>query len=325
MTVFNIAILFFIAIASGVVAVYLGYVSVKTSPRYLVKKRMRSLATDTEERRFPQELRVEILGEMNPLDRFLYRFKLTRKLDRLIETAGIKGVKAGVKFFVFLIVVCALLAYVIGVIIGLGGIFSLIFLAIGAALPLIYLGVKRKRRLKRFTEQLPDALDMIARSLKAGHSLNSAFQMVSSEMSEPTGSLFKTAYEEQAFGLSMREAVEHMVKLMPSKDLKFFVMATNIQREVGGNLGEILERLAHTIRERMKIRRQVRVYTAQARLSGYVLAGTPLFMVLFFYLFVPGYIQELFTVKWGVYAVYLAIAGQVIGFLVILKIINIKI
>ncbi|MBI5598333.1 MAG: type II secretion system F family protein [Deltaproteobacteria bacterium] len=322
MTAFNIVLLFFIAFFLAVIAVYLWYAAYRTSPRYLLKKRMRSLAVDTSDRRFPQELRVEILGDMSPLDKLLLRFPATKTLDKLINTAG---VKVGVKTFLLLIPAFAVIFYMIGLLFGIGAAFSLLLAPVGAAAPFYYLYVKKQKRLKRFTEQLPDAVDMVARSLKAGHSLGAALQLVGNELPDPAGGLFKTAYEEQSLGLSMREALDHISRLMPSNDLRFLVLATNIHREVGGNLGEILERLAQTIRERLRIRRQVRVYTAQARLSGYVLSGTPLFMAVLLYFMFPGYIQELFTVKWGTYAVYIAVAAQVAGFLVIKKIINIKI
>jgi tight adherence protein B len=166
---------------------------------------------------------------------------------------------------------------------------------------------------------------MISRSLKAGHSFAAAVQLVGNEMSDPVGVLFKTAYEEQSLGLSLSDAFAHMTTRMDSEDLRFFVTAINIYKEVGGNLSEYLERLAETIRERIKIRRQVRVYTAQGRLSGIILIFLPIVMALFFYYSSPGYIEELFTEKIGRYALTYAIVSQIIGILVIKRITNIKI
>lgn len=323
MTIIEIALLFFIAAFLGVIAIYLWYVAVKTSPRLLLRKRLRGLAVDVSDRRFPADLRLEILREMNPLDRFIFRFALVRRLDGLIDKAGLKT--ADVKVFILLIIVLGASGYVAGYFLGLGKVFPLLLIPLGAMLPLFYLVIMKNRRFVRFTEQFPDSLDMVSRSLQAGHSLGAAMQMVGSEMAEPVAGLFRTAYEEQALGLSMREALEHMSRRMPGTDLKFFVMATNIHREIGGNLGEILHRLAHTIRERLKIRRQVRVYTAQARLSGYTLAVVPIAMAGALYWFMPDYILELFSVDWGWYAVYIAISLQILGFFVIRRIINIRI
>lgn len=323
MTIIEIALLFFLAAFLGVVAIYLWYVAVKTSPRLLLRKRLRGLAVDVSDRRFPADLRLEILREMNPLDRFIFRFALVRRLDGLIDKAGLKT--ADVKLFILLIIVLGAMGYVVGYLLGLGKVFPLLLIPLGAFIPIFYLLIMKNRRLIRFTEQFPDALGMVSRSLQAGHSLSAAMQMVGSEMPEPVAGLFRTAFEEQALGLSMREALEHMSRRMPGTDLKFFVMATNIHREIGGNLGEILQRLANTIRERLKIRRQVRVFTAQARLSGYTLAAVPVAMAGALYWFMPEYILELFSVDWGWYAVYIAISLQILGFFVIRRIINIRI
>jgi tight adherence protein B len=166
---------------------------------------------------------------------------------------------------------------------------------------------------------------MIARSLRAGHAISSAIQLVGTELDEPVGPLFKTAYEEQTLGLSMKDSLIQMLDRMPSVDLQLFVIAVNIHRDVGGNLSESVERLAHMIRERLKIRRQVRVYSAQARLSSIILLILPVFMAVFFYIFVPGYIEELVTSKAGNYGIAFAVIAQGLGFLVIRKIINIRI
>jgi tight adherence protein B len=322
MTLSQIVVLFFIAAFLGIIALYMSYMEVKTSPRYHLKKRLRGLAIDASNRRFPSDLRLEILREMSPFERFLYRFKPVRRLDGFIDMAGLK---ADVRLFIILIIGFAALGYCIGFFIGLGWKVPFIFVPVGFVVPLIYLSVKKTRRFARFTGQFPDALSMLSRSLRAGHSISAAFEMVGNEMPEPVAGLFKSAYEEQTFGLSMREAIGHMARRMPGTDVQFFVMATNIHREIGGNLGEVLDRLAHTIRERLRIRRQVRVYTAQARLSGYILAVVPIVMAVFLWFILPGYIQELWTVTWGKYAIGVAVFLQVLGFLVIRNIINIRI
>src|SRR4030042_2592229 len=127
--------------------------------------------------------------------------------------------------------------------------------------------------------------------------------MVGSEMSDPVAGLFKTVYEEQTLGLSIQEALAHMVDRMDIPDVRFFVTAISIYRGIGGNLSELLDRLSHTIRERLRIRRQVRVYTAQARLSGYILAALPLFMATFFFFIAPDSLKELVSIQIGKYLV----------------------
>jgi tight adherence protein B len=327
MTILQIAVLFFVSVLLLVVTAYMWYVAVTTSPKRELKKRMRRLAVDGGDRKIPSELRVEILKEMGFLDRLLYKIPPVRRLDALIDKADFRagGVKVDVKTFLLFVLACAASAFAAGLLLKRGMVVPLAFMPLGGAVPLLYLVYKKSKRLSRFTEQFPDALGMIARSLRAGHSLTSAVRLVGAEMPEPIAGLFKTAYEEQTLGVSTRDAVTHIADRIDSTDIRFFVMAVNIHKEIGGNLGEILEKLARTIRERLTIRRQVRVYTAQAKLSGYILAVVPVFMAMVFYFASPGYIEELFAADIGRYAIVLAVAGQIAGFLVIKRIVNIRI
>lgn len=321
MTLLMIVLLFFLAALLGVITLYMGYAAVKASPTFELKRRLRKLALESGER-IPAELKIEILVDMTPLDKLFYKFKLMRKLDSFIDKAGLK---IDVKIFLLIMLISAAAGFVIGIALGRGIIFPVIFTLIGGTVPLFFLNLKKTRRVQQFTDQFPNTLDMISRSLKAGHSLISAIQMVGSEMSEPVAGLFKTAYEEQTLGLSMKDAFAHMIERVDTTDIRFFVTAVSIYREIGGNLSEILEKLANTIRERIMIRRQVRVYTAQARLSGYILAALPIAVAVFFYSIAPDYIGELVAIKEGRYFIAAAITLQIIGFFVIRKIIDIKI
>lgn len=321
MKILIIATLFSIAVLLFLVTFYMWYSSVKISPVFELKRRLRKLAMEAGEK-FPAELKLEILVEMSGLEKLLYKFKLMRKLDVLIDKAGLKF---DVKIFLLIVLIFAATGFVIGLALGKGLIFPFVFLLIAASIPFFYLNFKKTKRIQRFTEQFVNALEMISRSLKAGHSFIAAVRMVGSEMSDPVAGIFKTVYEEQTLGLSTKDALAHMVERVDTSDVRFFVTAVNVFREIGGNLSELLERLANTIRERIRIRRQVRVYTAQARLSGYILAALPIFMATFFVVVAPDYIKELVSVKIGKYLIAGAIAAQIIGFLTIRKIINIRI
>ena len=316
-----IALLFFMAALLGLITIYLGYAAVKASPVYELKKRLRNLALEARGG-IPADLKIEILEEMPRFDKLLYNFKLVRKLHESIDKAGLR---IDVKIFALIVLVFAAAGFVIGAALQRGLIPPLILLLIFGASPFIYLRIQKTKRINRFTEQFASALDMLSRSLKAGHSLASAVQMVGSEMSEPVAGLFRAVYEEQAYGLSLKDALANMIDRMDTADLRFFVTAVSVYREIGGNLSEILERLAHTIRERIKVRRQVRVYTAQARMSGYVLGALPICTAIFFYFMAPDYIGELITEKIGRFFVAAAIVLQIIGVLVIRRIIDIKI
>jgi len=192
--------------------------------------------------------------------------------------------------------------------------------------PFIYLNVMKGKRSEKFTEQLPDALTMISRSLRAGHSITSAIELVGQEMAAPLGELFKTAFDQQNLGLRVADTIANMTERINSIDLRFFVTVITINTEVGGNLAEILDRLAETIRQRLTIRRQVRVYTAQGRMSGYLLAALPIVaFVMMHFVMIPGYEDPLIKEQQGRYILMAAVVSQFIGFLIIRKIINIRI
>jgi tight adherence protein B len=321
MTLPLIIILFFLALLLGVIALIMTYGVVKASPSYELKKRLRRLALRGDER-LAEDVAGEILKEMSPLDRQLYKIGFIQRLEKMIDMAGLK---IDYKVFMLLVLVFAVAFCGIGFALRRGTVLAIIFFFIGGAVPLFYLSSKKKSRVIKFTEQFPNALDMIARSLRVGHSLSSAILMVGNEMSDPVSSLFKTAYEEQTLGLSIRDALVQMMERIPSADLQLFVTAVSVHKEVGGNIAESLEKLAAVIRERLKIRRQVRVYSAQARLSGYILVAVPPIMALFFYVTTPGYMEELVTTTVGRYGIVYAVVSQIIGFLIIRKIINIRI
>lgn len=321
MTIEIVIVLFFIAVALAVLAIYMGYTTLKESPFFAVRKRLRELAVTSEEA-LPSDIKVEIIKEMLPIDHFLFRYKIFRDLNHLIDQSGLK---IDIKLFLLIIILSALVGFFIGFALQRGIVIPLIFMIFFGYIPLLYLRIKRSKRIDTFTEQLPQALEMIARSLRAGHSLSAAIQIVGTESPEPISTLFKNTYEEQTLGLTLTDALGRMLERMPSMDLRLFVTSVSIHREVGGNLAELLEKLANTIRERLRIKRQIRVYTAQGRLSGYILAVLPIFMAFMIYLIAPDYIAELVNVKAGRYAIGLAVTAQIIGFIVIRRLINIRI
>jgi tight adherence protein B len=321
MTIFLIVMLFFVAAILAIIVLLMGYEAVKASPSFELKKRLKKLAVQKDDR-LPSDLTLEILHEMSPIDKFLYRFAISGKIDKLIENAG---VKLDLKVFVLITIAAAVVGISIGFVLGKQIVISLVLGALGATLPFVYLKFKVDARRLKFTEQFPNALDMIARSLQAGHALTSSMQMVGKEMNDPVAGLFKAAYDEQSLGLTLRDALDQMVQRMKSVDLLLFVAAVNIHKEIGGNLSETLERLAQTIRARLKLRRQVRVYSAQSRLSATILVALPILMAIFFYFRLPGYMEELFTSDIGRYGIAFAITAQILGIIVIKKIIAIKI
>ncbi len=197
-------------------------------------------------------------------------------------------------------------------------------LAMGA-LPFMWLLFCRNRRFKKFARQLPDALELVGRALRSGHSLSSGLSVVVQEMPAPISTEFAMAYEEQNLGVPIDEALKSMLKRMPNLDLKFFVTAVVIQRQAGGDLAEILDKIGHIIRQRFKIMGQVQALTGEGRISGVVLMALPIALFFAVYYLNPDYVMLLFTDELGRKMIAGGIVLQVLGALWIKKIINIKI
>lgn len=204
------------------------------------------------------------------------------------------------------------------------------FVAIGcgigaAIIPVLYVKQKRRRRIRMFEEQFPESIDLMGRAIRAGHPLSAGIRMVSEESKDPIAGEFRQIFEEQRFGLPFEEALLGLADRNELGDVRIFVTALLVQREVGGNLAEILDKIATTIRARFTIRRQLRVYTAQGRLSGYVLGAMPIVVGLALYALNPEYIELLFTETIGRFLLIGAAVMQVIGYLWIRRIVNIEI
>jgi tight adherence protein B len=195
----------------------------------------------------------------------------------------------------------------------------------GAALPWMFVKNRRSSRLYKFEEQFPEALDLMARAVRAGHAFGAGMKMVADELHEPVGPEFKKAFEEQNFGLSMKESLNNLALRMPSLDVRFFSTAVLIQRETGGNLAEILDNLANVVRERFKIRRQVRVHTAHGRFTGYVLLALPPFLAIALQFLNPEHMELLFKDSIGQGLIMGAIVMQTIGWLWIKQVVKIEV
>jgi tight adherence protein B len=196
---------------------------------------------------------------------------------------------------------------------------------IGAAVPLIWLQRTRSVRMKRFEEQFPEALDLLSRAIRAGHGFQTSLGMVASELPTPVGPEFKKTFDQQNFGLPLKEALNQLSERVPLLDVRFFVTAVTIQRETGGNLAEILDNLAHVVRERFKIRRQVRVHTAHGRFTGYVLMALPAVLAVMLSRINPDMMNLLFTERMGQMMLAGAVILQTIGYVWIRQVIKIEV
>jgi tight adherence protein B len=195
----------------------------------------------------------------------------------------------------------------------------------GSSLPMIWLLMRRRRRFKKFAKQLPDALELIARALRSGHSLASGMHVVVEEMPDPIAMEFGQVYEEQNLGVGIEQALKTMLVRMPNLDLKFFVTAVAIQKQAGGDMAEILDKIGYIIRERFKIMGQVQALTGEGRISGVVLMALPIALFFAVYYLNPDYVMLLFTEAVGRKMIAVAVVLQILGAITIKKIVNIKI
>jgi len=323
MNIVVIILLAFMAIVTGMISLYLMLGGLRQSTRAVIKARLANLeASHPGAMRMPGLLRDELLSEIPALNKILYKIPIMEKIAVFIEQANVQ-IKVGQLLFLTLTI--GMTGFLGGLLINRGTFFAMGLGLFLAMTPYFYIHWRKQQRIIKFEEQFPDTLNTIARSLDAGHSFTAALQYAAQESPDPVSTIFGTAIDEQALGLSNYDALRRMTYRIESMDLIFFVTAVNIQMVTGGNLVEILKNLALVIRERLKLKRQVRVYSAQGRLSGYVLGALPIFLVLTLYVLNPDYISILFKETAGKYLVASALVLQTIGFLFIRKIISIKI
>ena len=190
--------------------------------------------------------------------------------------------------------------------------------------PFVYVRYKKNQRLKKFEEQFPEAIDLIARALRAGHAFTTGLAMAAEEIPMPVGQEFKLLYDRQNFGMPMPEAMRAFAARIPLIDARFFVTAVLTQRETGGNLGEVLDNLSSVIRERFKVKRQVRVLTAHGRITGWILAGLPPALAAAMFVMSPGHMRILTDDTLGVQMIIAGLSLQVIGTFIIRKLVNIR-
>jgi tight adherence protein B len=267
-------------------------------------------------------LRDEQLSRIPVIDNLLRRSARVSDMQKMLSQAGMDA-RAG--NFLGISAVCGVAATIIVYVLSGRVEVAWIALLIGFVLPYSYVSFKRGKRFERFEELFPEAIDTLARAVRAGHAFTTALEMITNEIAEPIASEFRQLYEEQKFGMPVRDALMNLTDRVPLVDVKFFVTAVMLQRETGGNLAEILDNLSYVIRERFKIQRQVRVYTAQGRLTMALLMGMPPIIVAVMLLLNPAFIRPLFSDPIGHTLLVAGITLQTIGYFVIRKIIRIQV
>ncbi len=290
----------------------------------LIKDRLATVQKAPE--REPNEelalLRDEQFSKIPALDTLLRRSARVSAIQEALTQAGMKY-RAG--NFLVLCVLVGLLCAFAAMVWSRNPAITWAALILGAFLPYSFVSYRRQKRFEKIEELFPEAIDTVARAVRAGHAFTTALEMISNEVSEPLASEFRKLYEEQKFGMPVRDALMNLTERVPLVDVKFFVTAVMLQRETGGNLAEILDNLSYVIRERFKIQRQVRVHTAQGRLTMALLMGMPPAVVTILWIFSPEFVRPLFNDPIGHTLLVASIALQTIGYFVIRKIIKIQV
>lgn len=323
MSALLLAIVVFVAVAIVAFGVLM-LVNQRSARARLIKERLANERKGPD--RPPEDelalLRDEQLSEIPAIDTLLRRSARVSDLQKMLTQGGLQ-IRAGnfLGLSALLGVVATVLAYNLSHRVEVAWIAFLI----GAVLPYTYASVRRNKRFEKFEELFPEAIDTLARAVRAGHAFTTALEMITSEVAEPVAGEFRQLFEEQKFGMPVRDALMNLTERVPLVDVKFFVTAVMLQRETGGNLAEILDNLSYVIRERFKIQRQVRVYTAQGRLTMALLMGMPPIIVVVMLAINPSFIRPLFADPIGHTLLVAGIVLQTVGYFVIRKIIRIRV
>jgi len=245
------------------------------------------------------------------------------KLGTFLEQAGLDWPPARL---VHMSLMCFIAGFAVAwLMLPVGKPLSLVVGLAAAAAPTLYVHFKRKSRLKRFEEIFPDALEFVSRSMRAGHAFSVSLEMIHREFQEPVASEFRRTFEEHNLGLPIEVALEKLAKRVPSLDVHFFVSAVLLQKRTGGNLAEILDKLAYVIRERFKLRGRIRAVSAHGRMTATSLSCIPIAVAVLMFYTNPDYVKFFFTDDTGIIMMGVAIGLQVIGYLIMKKIVNIEV
>lgn len=256
------------------------------------------------------------------MNRWLLTVELAPRLRNLLAQANLRWTAGGLlSMCVGCFGITTLLIYLrTG-----AGLFSLLIGLILSFLPVAYVLRKRSQRFSMFEQELPEALDLMVSALRVGQSLNAALGLVGRECPEPIGSEFRICFDEQNYGLELRSAMENMTTRMPLQDLRMVATAILIQKESGGNLAEVLDKTSSVIRERFRLKRQIKIHTAQGRLTGWILSLLPIVLGIILYFINPTLMSTLWMTSIGIKLLYIAGGMMIIGGLVIRKIINLEV
>lgn len=312
----------FLAVIMVIEGSYVGIRVLKNSEKSRVKNRLRSLSAGGMKSDDIDIVRRRMLSEVPWLNRLLMKITQIHKFDRLLEQAN---TRLPLGFFILMTLFVGSVGYVFGKFAGVNPVGLIVIIVSFGMLPFLYLYSKKQKRMARFQEQLPEALDLIARALKAGHAFSGGLKMVSDEFGDPIGTEFGKTLDEINFGVGVNDAMKNLSRRVDCQDLEFFVVSVIVQRETGGNLAEILEKIAYLIRERFKLYGHIRALAAEGKLSAIILIALPPLIVTYLVFINPKYISLLVEDSIGIGMTVSAVVLMIAGIFVMRRMIAIKV
>jgi len=318
-----VAVLVFVAVILLIEGLYLMWESHRGPQAQKLQKRLHALSATHDRSVQTQLVKQRLLSELPVVERSLLSIPRMRGLDQVILQSGLSWSVSKLLFGCVAIGAAAWLFMLMAA--HQSMLVSLAAAVVVGAAPVMYVFYRKSQRLARIEHQLPDALDLITRALRAGHAFSSAVKMAGEEMAEPIASEFTTVHDEINFGVSMEQALTHLSERVPLTDLRYFVVAVLVQRDSGGNLTEILSNLSKLIRQRLKLLARVKVLSSEGRMSAWILGLLPFFLGGILYLVNPTFMRPLWTDPIGIGIVKYMLALMLIGVLIMRKIIRIRV
>lgn len=300
----------------------LAYKNAKHPNRNTIRKRLGSLEQMSYEEQNTSIIEKKLLSHIPILDAILQKTPWIQSLFLLTRKAN---AKYHVGYYILLGLLLSSIGYVFSTLVMKNNYLSLLCGTFLFSTPFLFLLYKKKKRMNKLYEQLPDTLEFISRALKAGHAFSGSLKLVADEFTDPIGTEFGETLAEINFGVSVQDALKNLANRVDCSEMKYFVVAVSIQRETGGNLTEILDTLAHLIRERFKLQGKIRTLSAEGKFSAIILLALPIFVFITIYFLNPNYITILFIEPAGRIMLISASILMIVGTIVMKKLINIKV
>lgn len=322
MNLFIIGLLLFAVAICVIELLAYSFRQMRSPQRATIRKRLRKYTYEENPANGADILRKRVLSEIPFVNRLLHRFAVVRSLDRLVVQANAPYTLG---FYVLLFALLVALGYLAGVLLLKQIFLALLVAMVSGTIPYLYLKIKKEARIEKFRSQMPEGLDLIARALKAGHALPSGMKLAAEQFEDPLGPEFAETLDEINFGVSVPDALKNLAERMKCVEVRYFVVAVILQRETGGNLAELMEGLAHLIRENYKFQGKVRTLSAEGRLSAIILIALPFLIAGWIKISSPSFLEPLLSEPAGRLMLMAAAAMMTMGIIVIRKMIRIDV